>query len=123
MPIPSDYKEIIENLFVATDSGRARWESTKFGFEISVLESRFMIWSGVDEENGVAFVSFALTDERGKNLDTWYVDESDGDYELMHRLFSGAKRQALGISKILENLKSAIKSGEVIGGAKDDIPF
>jgi len=121
MPIPNDYAEIINTLLSATDSGRANWSSTEYGFIISVLESRFSIWSGTDEETGVGFVSFALTDSKGRNLDTWYVDANEDEYDLMRRLYAGAKRQALGISKILSSIKDALSKGGTIG--EDDAPF
>lgn len=123
MPIPSDYKEIIDTLLSATENGRAKWGKVKFGFEISVLESKFLIWSGTDEESNQEFVSFALTDDNGKTLDTWYVDGLEGDYDKMHRLFAGAKRQALGISKILAKIQTAIQSGGTIGESDNELPF
>ncbi|HMQ14163.1 MAG TPA: hypothetical protein PKD21_12000 [Candidatus Competibacter phosphatis] len=126
MAIPNDYKDIVETLYLATDEGRVKWTQARFGFEVTVQGSRFQIWSGTDEENGQAFVAFALADEKGKTLDSWYVDESESEFEWMHKLFYGAKRQALGISKILAGLKEVIGKGGVIGDEKpndDDIPF
>ena len=123
MPIPSEYQEIISSLLSATNDGRAKWGKAKFGFEISVLESRFVIWSGTDEENDQGFVSFALSDDKGRTLDTWYVDESEAEYDQMQRLFAGAKRNAFGISKILASIQSAIQSGGTIGESDDDISF
>lgn len=123
MPIPSDYQNIVDNLLSATEAGRAKWGRTKFGFDISILESKFIIWSGTDEESDQGFVSFALADDAGKNLDTWYVDETDSDYDKMQRLCNGAKRQALGIAKLLSSLQVAIQSGEIIGKSDDDLPF
>lgn len=125
MPIPTDYIEIVENLLSATTSGRAKWIRTRFGYQISILESQFKIWSGTDEDNGRGFVSFELADDRGNSLDTWYVDDSEAHYDQMMQLFSGAKRQALGIPKILSSLKEAVKKGGIIGdsGGLDDAPF
>lgn len=126
MAIPNDYKDIVETLYSATDEGRVKWSQARFGFEVAVQGSRFQIWSGTDEENGQAFVAFALTDEKGKTLDSWYVDESEPEYEWMHKLFYGAKRQALGISKILAGLKEVFDKGGVIGDegpSGDNIPF
>lgn len=126
MPIPNDYKDIVETLFSATDEGRVKWSQARFGYEVAVQGSRFQIWNGTDEENGQAFVSFALADEKGKPLDSWYVDESESEYETMRNFFYSAKRRALGISKILSGLKEVIGKGGVIGDEEsndDEIPF
>ena len=131
MPIPSDYQDIVDMLLTATNEGRVKWAPARFGYEVTVGENRFIVWNGTDEETNRGFISFALTDRGGKALDTWYVDESESAYDSMGNLFAGAKRQALGIPKILAGLKEAIEKGGTIGdkGAgereskRGDIPF
>lgn len=120
MPIPKDYKEIVEILSDATNEGRVKWASTRFGVEVSVSGSRFVIWAGTDEESGRSFVSFGLADEKGKTIDTWYLDEGEAEYSDMQRFFASAKRQALGIPQRLASIRDAIGNAEIIGDTDTD---
>lgn len=125
MPIPKDYKDIIEKLAQATEDDRVNWQASRFGAEVIMKDSQFQIWAGTDEEVGRPFVSFALADKTGASIDTWYVDENEGDYASMQRLYAAARRKAHGIDKRLDSIREALDEASVIGESKkdDDWPF
>jgi len=122
MPIPNDYKDIINTLYDATSDGRVKWSTDNFTFGVSIQGSRFKIWGGTDEDTERDFVAFALVGQDGKTLDNWYLDEGDNDFNYMHKLLLGAKRYALGIPQRLASIRDAIGKTEVIGDDNDG-PF
>jgi len=115
MPIPSDYRPILDSLSARTDEGRVFWRSGKFGIEVGIDGSKFALWAGTDEETANEFVSFALQDGAGKTIDSWYVDENEDDYDYMRRLFNAAKRFALGVPQRLAKLQEIISNAQTIG--------
>lgn len=122
MAIPNDYKDIVETLATATNEGRVKWAATKFGMEVALSGSKFLLWAGTDEEQERGFVSFALSDKDGNTLDNWYVDEGANEYDFMRNLYSGAKRQAMGIPERLASIRNEIKNAEIIGESPRTIP-
>lgn len=115
MPIPSDYRSIVDSLVASTDEGRVLWRSGKFSIEVSIDGSMFALWAGTDEETGHEFVSFALQDGDGKVIDSWYVDENEEDYDYMRCLFNSAKRFALGVPQRLAKLQEILTKSQTIG--------
>lgn len=116
MSIPNDYREIVLMLIDKTDRGLVHWRKDKFGIVVSVDSSRFSIWGGNDEHSEEPFVAFGLHDGPGNTIDSWYVEENEGsDYNLMHRLYQGAKRYANGVPEKLKFLKDKIATSEEIG--------
>ena len=115
MAIPNEYRDIVETLATATNEGRVKWAATKFGIEVAVSGSKFVVWAGTDEEQERGFVSFALSDKDGNTLDNWYVDEGASEYDLMRSLYAGAKRQAMGIPERLANIRNEINKAEIVG--------
>ena len=117
MPIPRDYLEIIDDLIAKTQKGRAGWQSAPFGVELNVQKDmKIGMWGGKDENTDEPFVSVALQDAQGKNIDNWYVDGSDADFARMNLFFSDAKRHALGVPQRLIKLRELIRSADFIGG-------
>lgn len=121
MPIPNDYTDIVRKLAETTDQGRVIWSEVTFGYEVAILKSRLRIYSGTDEDDR-GFVSVTLNDANGKNIDNWYVDQGEQDFDFMYRLVAAAKRYAHGIPDRLSAIKTALESSKMIGG-DDDIPF
>lgn len=119
MPIPKDYRDILNNLAAMSDDGRVKWKSAPFGVEVAVKESKFVLWAGTDEETDRPFVSCSLQNHAGKTLDSWFVDAGDADFDFMNRLHGAAKRQAMGITKILAELRDVIESSSVVGEQKE----
>lgn len=117
MPIPIDYREIITMLLHKTDNGLVYWRKGKF-VAASVLfeEATFSLWAGNDEHTEEPFVAFALQDEDGATLDSWYVEQNDGtDYTLMHRLYTAAKRHIAGVPEKLRALREKIEHNKEVG--------
>ena len=109
MPIPIDYVGVIEQLEESTLAHILEWKNQKFGFETAIANSKFSIWAGDDGDTGIPFVAFAMLDESGNTLDSFYVEPDDDDYETMRLFFSMAKRYALKIPSRLESVKKALQ--------------
>jgi hypothetical protein len=129
MSIPSEYRDIIFGLLSATNDSRVNWYIDRHDVQVKLQDTIIKLWSGTDEQTDVPFVSFALSDFKGKLVDTWFLDEGNDDYEHVFRLYTEARRKALGIPQKLENLRAQLKSGGTIGlpptiaPEDDDIPF
>lgn len=120
MPIPNDYHQIVSMLIDKTEAGLAHWRQDRFDISVSVGGSKFSIWAGTDEHSEEPFVAFALHDEKGATIDSWYVEENEGpQYHLMHRLYKSAKRRASGVPERLQLLAQKIASSEEIGKEGD----
>lgn len=130
MPIPKDYVEIINMLYQATNEGRVLWKSERYGVSVKIDKLMLELWAGTDEETDVRFVTCALHSDMSKSrsaADTWAVDAEDEHYQYMLELFNSAKRQGLGIPKMLDSIKLSLAEGKVIGEStsvdKDELPF
>lgn len=127
MPIPSDYKKIIQQLNVKSNNGQALWFRDRHSYSLVVDDKTTMtVWAGSDMNTDEQFVSFGLYDNKGTVLDTWAVDDSDEDFEVMHQLVTSARRIAHGIPDRLKAIESALASSGVVGQSQDfddEIPF
>lgn len=111
MPIPDEYHAIIEVLLEKTGQGALDWVDNSSQISVIIDQSRFAIWSGSDEETNESFVAFALFGKiQSKPIDSWYVDESDRDYDIAYNLFKLAKRHANGVPDLLKNLAERIST-------------
>jgi len=118
MPIPKDYRDLLNALVGMTDEGRVNWRADSTGVEVVVDDSKFAVWAGTDERTDEGFVAFALQDLTGKTVDSWYVDDGDEHYDLMNVFFLSAKRQALGVPDRLAKLKDSILKSTTVGEPK-----
>jgi hypothetical protein len=118
MPIPKDYRDLLNALVGKTDDGRVNWRADSTGVEVGVDDSKVAIWAGTDERTDEGFVAFALKDLAGKTVDSWYVDAGDEHYDFMNLFFLSAKRQALGIPDRIAKLKDSILNATTVGDPK-----
>jgi len=108
MPIPADYRDIVSVLAAKTEEGALNWDDTNLHVSVRVNASVFRLWAGVDEHSDEGFVAFGLFDNNGKVIDSWYLDESDIEYQGLHRLYRAAKRHAAGVPTLLKDLAAQI---------------
>lgn len=113
--IPNSYRPLINELSKKTEKGNVNWKMKDHLLEVNTGEEIFVLWAGTDERTEEGFVSFGLRDFSGNNIDNWFVDADNEDYDLMHTLFTSAKRHALGISARLEKLQAKLTSSFKIG--------
>jgi len=129
MSIPNEYRDIVSDLLIATNESRVNWYIDRHDVQVKLQDAIVKLWSGTDEQTEVPFVSFALSDLKGKLIDTWFLDQGDNEYDHVFRLYTEAKRKALGIPQKLEKLRAQLKSGGIIGASPvnksedDEIPF
>jgi hypothetical protein len=119
MPIPKDYRDILETLAQATEEGRVSWHKGTGRVEVSVSGTRFAVWAGTDEETEQAFVALALLEKDGKTIDTWFLDAGDPDYDFMAHLHGDARRHAMGVPERLAAIRAALSKMDNIGDRPD----
>jgi hypothetical protein len=115
MPIPDDYNTVLSALAEKTQEGVLEWKEGSYDLSVTVDSSKFSLWAGTDEQTDEPFVAFALKNQAGKAIDSWYVDQSDQDYYDVLDLYRLAKRHANGVPSLLQNLAeriSAMKSDD-----------
>lgn len=115
MSIPNDYREFLSSLAELTDKARVNWKFDGHAVEVLIENERIVVWAGTDERSDQAFVSFALRDKSGNTIDTWYLDDGDGDFDFMNRFFLSAKRHALGVPDRLKRLRESLTKDGVVG--------
>lgn len=127
MSIPSDYRDIIQGLLSATAESRVNWYIDRHDVQVRLQDVIVKLWSGTDEQTDRPFVSFALSDLKGKIIDTWFLDDGTEDYNIVFKLNSDARRKALGIPQKLDNLRAQLMEGGMIGfsasSSDDDEPL
>jgi len=134
--ISSDYKQLMDLLIQRTKEGKVNWQQSVAEAEFIVYfkERSLTIFTGVDQQSNEDFVAFVLRDKNGKEIDRFWVDQGDLDYQEMQALYLSARRTALDIDKTIRALTEELKSGKKIGletppeGSKpspkiDDLPF
>ncbi|APO80195.1 hypothetical protein BL240_01275 [Pseudomonas putida] len=128
--MPSEYREIVLGLVEATNESRVNWYIDRHDVQVRLQDAVVKLWSGTDEQTDVPFVSFALTDLKGKMIDTWFLDQGAKDYDHVFKLYSDARRKALGIPQKLESLRAQLNGNGMIGASPgsfpeddDEIPF
>lgn len=121
MPIPTDYQEIISTLADKTDAGLVHWQSDRFTtISVTFDSSRFKLWSGNDEHTNEPFIAFALQTEDGQPLDSWYVEEGEGEpCTRMHLFLRAATRYVRGVPATLKRLREKMALAESIGDSTD----
>lgn len=119
MPIPTEYRDIVQMLASKTNEGNVNWQKGVYDISITINNSKFTIWAGTDEHTDEPFVAFALKDADGSAIDSWFVDESDFDYAEMLRLHKSAKRHALGVPNRLKELEKLISQMKTVGNSND----
>ena len=115
MTIPSDYRDIVQMLAAKTDEGKVHWRRDTFELGVELEDTKFSLWAGNDEHTEVPFVAFALHGSNGATLDSWYVEEGDDHYSLMHRFYTAAKRHAAGVPQKLKSIKELLAKTDTVG--------
>jgi hypothetical protein len=138
-PVPTipleQFRRIAKDLLAKTRAGKVHWASkttrTDFpevSYEVVLPESRIVMNYGIPRA-APDFVSLNLINPDGIIVDSWAVDEPDydpehepiehadpeGDWRLLHGLFSEIHKQATGWDKVLSDVEKALASDEPIG--------
>jgi hypothetical protein len=117
MPIPHEYREIIDMLIEATAQSRVVWVEKSGGTTVLVHLPEFdvEIWSGSDESE-TEFVAVGLKVQHSKSyIDNWYVEEGDEHFDKLLLLFRAAQRRARNIDEKLQTLRNYLAHPGKIG--------
>lgn len=113
--IPERYKDIVKKLAQRTDNGEVNWKSTSHEKMFVVDFKQFSLSINPYYDNR-DHVRFSILDSEGNEIDDFHVGEGEAEWELAHRLYSEARREArkidLVISDITEELNSDLSVGE-----------
>ena len=120
--VPEIYSKIIPKLNSSTKAGKINWKTTSVPdkFMVSFKDFSLAIWSGYDQQEGGEFTAFELIDPDGKEVDRFYVKDSDKQWgEVAAELYGGARRKALRIDEALKVISKELGVDE----PDDDLPF
>jgi hypothetical protein len=115
MSIPTDYKDLIEELSVATKKGRVLWKVKKFRMEVTISDTKFSLHQNTNNTTKRSFITLSLLDQNDHLLDTWDVDEGENDFDLIKDLYDGAKREALSLPERLSSIREELLKSAIIG--------
>lgn len=102
MPIPKDYAQLVDDLTAATERGVLEWQLDKSVDSpyVKIGDLIVKVYAGEDEDDR-SFCSMNLVEgddesklRRRPNIDHWFVDEGDPDYDRMFQLVRLASRKA-----------------------------
>lgn len=114
MPIPSNYRDICEMLIKASDAGRVNWLEEGDTHVVRLPDYNLNLWSG--EEEGRSFIALGLKTPGQKGLiDSWYVDEAEEDFEVLHRLLGAARHSSSRVAQKLDELRKLLQGDGKIG--------
>jgi len=127
--IPNQYRELFDVLATKTTRGEVNWTKSvrRDAYVVSFAQFGLSMYLGNDEQ-GSTFILFKLINDQRQDADSFFIDESEAEWEAAFQLYSGAKRKAqridLTIDKVLEELKKPGIVGEAPQGDEDDsLPF
>lgn len=124
MSMPVEYRQIIQTLLFKTNQGVAHWKQETFQLAVTFGDSKFAMWAGSDEHSDEPFVAFALQDASGKTIDSWFVEQVDGeDYTMTRSLYTSANRRALGVPEKLRSLQERLAAADRIGDDESVLPW
>lgn len=128
--LPDSYRELFSVLAAKTGRGEVNWTfSPRSGtFVVSFADFGLSVYSGEDER-GETFILFKLINDKGRDADSFFVSESDSDWEAAFQLYAGAKRKAQRIDLTIEKVLGELRKPGPVGEAPsepvtdDDLPF
>jgi hypothetical protein len=105
--------DLVPKMLDATEEGRLKWEprtSNMFGCVLKDLTVQ--LWVFTDEESDTSGVGLSLSNPKRpfENMDTAIARDFESDYGLLFKLFSAARRSALNIDAVINDLDSELNN-------------
>lgn len=101
--IPEQFRQFIQDLKLATETGKARWETSLInGCTCEKDEFSFGIWHQRHEHNGMKVIGFTVSAHSGRTR--FLVDGSDADFAHMSDIYAAASAAANRFPERLKNL-------------------
>jgi len=93
--LPDSYRELFSALAAKTARGEVNWTRSPRTdtFVVSFADFGLSVYTG-DDERGESFVLFKLINDKGRDADSFFVAESEPEWEAAYQLYAGAKRKA-----------------------------
>lgn len=112
MTITDKYRYIISTLITKTTDGKAVWKSTGASDKYIIYFKNYalIIYSDLMDS-----ARFELLNIDGDSIDSFYAVKGDADYRNAIELYYLARRTALNIDKVIEELLEELSSEDMIG--------
>lgn len=103
--------DLLPKLLEATRRKKITWHAAAGAtFFSRIAERKFYVTQGFDEDSGETFYRFTIYigggDEpyEGRFIDAMYADRFRGAYSDLEELYSEARRNALGLDKVISDI-------------------
>lgn len=112
--IPSEYKPLISKLTELTSTRKIEWNSTSDStkFELISDNNSIYIQSYNDYESGVPFIGFEIRTLLGNYIDGIYLSSEEIDFDILEKLYSEARRNAMKIEQTISSIMAFLYSKE-----------
>jgi len=106
MSLPKTYVAIVEKLIDLTMRGKVQWEAgggadrVVAAFKSSTVEIQGPEWEGK--------VSILFRNAKGVLLESFEFEQDDVEWEVIHGLYSTARKQALRVEEVVKELDAEL---------------
>jgi hypothetical protein len=110
-------EDLLPNLISRTISGGITWAgrpSPHAGYETRLSKYRLSVFEWQDPETDNEGITISILDHEGRQLDYMAADKYASRYAKFHELYQNARRNALGLDKVISEIAAALE---------EDIPF
>lgn len=101
--IPEQFRQFMQDLKHATETGKARWETSLInGYTCEKDEFSFGIWHQRHEHNGMDVIGFTVSAPSGRTR--FLVEGDEADFANMSDIYAAASAAANRFPERLKNL-------------------
>lgn len=120
MPIPEEYRSLVERLHQRTREGTVQWKSDKEGsryyvsFQHSALSMSQLQQLDFSALGGLGLerpkpLKFALYNDKGEVIDSFTLGADDDDYDTINELWRSAHRKAMRVDEAIRRLEAELE--------------
>lgn len=129
--IPEAYRSLFNMLAAKTRRNEVNWSRSprQDVFVVSFATFSLSILTGTDDSDRAAFVQIRLINDQGRDADSFWIGDSEAEWEEAIELYQGARRKAHRIDLTLERVLEELRKPGPVGepqqqtDSDEDLPF
>jgi hypothetical protein len=106
-------EELLDGILSATEDATLKWQEARTdNYWADVVNHKLSIWEWSDPQSESTGITIELSAKDGKTLDTVQADEFSNKFPGLRELFNAARRSALNVSEVIEELANELKASK-----------